>query len=157
MLHIGSNIPPPPPPPGQIKPIAPTPPTVMTPLRKEIHHYPQIKLKNFQWKKLDVREAEKTVWNMDDDDSTLEETLKAQGEFEKIDALFPAKINTFLERKLAQTNQKATVQNDAIKFLTKEKNRNISKVYQNRLKKQYKMTTNFCFCRYRYFSKNQTF
>lgn len=132
MLLIDSNIPPPPPPPpGQIKSIVPTPPTAMKPLRKEIHHYPQVKLKNFQWKKMDARAAEKTIWDMDgDDDSHLVETLKLQGEFEKIDYLFPAKVNNFLERKLAQTSQKTAVQNDSVKFLSKEKNRNISKVFQ---------------------------
>lgn len=102
----------------------------MPPLRKEIHHYPQVKLKNFQWKKLDARVVDKTVWDLkDDEDSHLVEALKSEGAFDKIDALFPAKINTFLEKKFANSSQKLDVKNDSIKFLSKDKNRNISKVY----------------------------
>lgn len=101
----------------------------MPPLRKEIHHYPQIKLKNFQWKKLDARVVDKTIWNLkEEEDSQLVEALKSEGAFDKIDALFPAKVNTFLEKKFANSSQKLVVKNDAIKFLSKDKNRNISTV-----------------------------
>lgn len=111
----------------EVKALIPAPPTTIFPLRKEIQHYPQVKLKNFQWKKLDAGAAKNTIWNMDEDDKLMQATLKEEGAFEKIETLFPAKVNTFLEKKL--TNTKATIQNDSIKFLSKDKNRNISKHY----------------------------
>ena len=120
---------PPPPPPmiGQIKPVVSTSSVLLTPLRKEIQNYSQVKLKNFQWKKLDPRVAEKTIWDMDhEEDVHMEETLKVEGAFQKIEALFPAKVNTFLEGKKF-ANQKAEIKNDSIKFLSSDKNRNISK------------------------------
>lgn len=121
--------PPPPPPPPLTKPMITAPPTLIVPLRKQIQHYPQVKLKNFQWKKMDASAAENTIWNIEigEDDEFMQEALKEQGAFEKIEALFPAKVNTFLEKRLAQTNTKAAVKNDSVKFLSKDKNRNISK------------------------------
>lgn len=50
--------------------------------------------------------------------------LDEKGAFEKIETLFPAKINTFLD-KLQQ--KKSVVAEDTVKFLTKEKNKNVSK------------------------------
>jgi hypothetical protein len=134
----GPPAPPPPPPPtpaaGISKPhipTAPAPPLIIPSLRKEIRHYPQVKLKNFQWKRMDAGTAEKTIWKMEDnteeDDLSMEKALKEHGAFEKIEALFPAKVNTFLEKRLAaQNNLKADIKNDAINFLSKDKNRNIS-------------------------------
>lgn len=131
LYNLGQAGPPPPPPLPIAKSLGTNSPTSIVPLRKQIQHYPQVKLKNFQWKKLDASAAENTIWTMEDDgdDTFLQEALKEQGAFEKIEALFPAKVNTFLEKKLAQSNhKKAVVSDDLIKFLSKEKNRNISKV-----------------------------
>lgn len=58
----------------------------------------------------------------------LEDKLGKSGVFHTIEDLFPAKANTFLERKLQ--SKKTDTENDSIKFLTKEKNRNISKFRQ---------------------------
>lgn len=55
----------------------------------------------------------------------LEDKLDKSGVFHTIEDLFPAKVNTFLERKLQ--SKRLDTENDSIKFLTKEKNRNISK------------------------------
>ncbi|KAG0177062.1 hypothetical protein DFQ29_005302 [Apophysomyces sp. BC1021] len=114
--------PPPPPPPGARGPSAPPIPT--GPLRKQLRHYPQVKLKNLQWQKLDARGAEKTIWILHDvDEDQLEDRLDETGVFTKIEDLFPAKINTFFERRL---KSKIEEKKDAIKFLNKEKSRNIN-------------------------------
>lgn len=107
----------------------PPPPGALYPLRKEIQHYPQIKLKNFQWKKLDAGATKNTIWNMEEDDGSIQNALKVEGAFDKIETLFPAKVNTFLERRLAaqMAGQTSVVQDESIKFLSKDKNRNISK------------------------------
>lgn len=78
---------------------------------------------------MDAGATENTIWNMEDDedDMFMQEALKEQGAFQKIETLFPAKVNTFLEKRLAQSNKKAAIQNDSVKFLSKDKNRNISK------------------------------
>ncbi|KAG2233169.1 hypothetical protein INT48_005007 [Thamnidium elegans] len=111
-------------------------PVLIVPLRKQIQHYPQVKLKNFQWKKMDANAAENTIWNMDigEDDGFMQDALKKQGAFEKIEALFPAKVNTFLEKRLAQTNNNTVVKNDSVKFLSKDKNRNINIVIFPKIK-----------------------
>jgi hypothetical protein len=102
------------------------PPVPLGPLRKELRHYPQVKLKNLQWQKLDARGVEKTVWKLEDvDENEIEDDLDKHGVFEKIETLFPAKINTFFEKKL---KAKVDEKKDAVKFLTKEKSRNISNV-----------------------------
>ncbi|CEG81054.1 hypothetical protein RMATCC62417_15298 [Rhizopus microsporus] len=125
-----SNIPAPPPLPptlGQARlPSArvPEPPAVVPP-RKELRHYPNIKLKNLQWQKIDARSTYQTLWNMDSErHAKLEDKLDKGGVFHTIEDLFPAKANTFLERKLQ--SKKTDTENDSIKFLTKEKNRNIN-------------------------------
>lgn len=101
------------------------PPVPRGPLRKELRHYPQVKLKNLQWQKLDARGVEETIWKLEDvDENELEDDLDKHGVFEKIETLFPAKVNTFFEKKL---KAKVEEKKDAVKFLSKEKSRNISK------------------------------
>lgn len=121
---IGPGVPPPPPPPpGPGGPGAPAAP-VTGPLRKELKHYPNIQLKHLQWQKLDVRKIDKTIWLLEEvNEDELEEMLATQGIFGKIEDLFPAKVNLFFERKL---KAKIEERKDAVKFLTKEKTRNIN-------------------------------
>ena len=95
------------------------------PLRKELRHYPQVKLKNLQWQKLDHRGVEKTIWIMEGvNEDELEDTLDETGVFAKIENLFPAKVNLFFEKRL---KAKIEERKDALKFLTKEKSHSISK------------------------------
>lgn len=95
-------------------------------MRKELQHYPQVKLKNLQWQKLDAKTAEKTVWHVENQDhDSMEEILSEKGAFEKLEELFPAKVNTFLENR--RIKQSVAEKNDSIRFLSKEKNKNISK------------------------------
>lgn len=116
--------PPPPPPPGTKGPNVPAAP-IAGPLRKELRHYPKIKLKNLQWQKLDARSVQKTIWLLENvDEDELENALADGGVFEKIEDLFPAKVNLFFEKRL---KAKIEERKDAIKFLAKEKSRNISK------------------------------
>lgn len=85
-----------------------------------------MKLKNLQWQKLDAKAAEKTIWRVEDQDhDSMEEILSDKGAFDKLEELFPAKVNTFLENR--RIKQSATEKNDSIRFLSKEKNKNISK------------------------------
>lgn len=78
-----------------------------------------------QWQKLDARGVDKTIWKLEDiDENEIEDDLDKHGVFEKIETLFPAKINTFFEKKL---KAKVAEKKDAVKFLSKEKSRNISK------------------------------
>ncbi|KAI7869247.1 hypothetical protein BDF14DRAFT_1951245 [Spinellus fusiger] len=112
----GGLVGPPPPPP-------PPPPLPTGPLRKELRFYPQVKLKNLQWQKLDSRGVQKTIWIQHDvDESRLEDQLDQSGVFSKIEDLFPAKVNNFFERRM---KGKVEEKKDAIKFLSKEKSRNI--------------------------------
>ncbi|KAI8971225.1 formin homology 2 domain-containing protein [Pilobolus umbonatus] len=117
------GIPPPPPPPGAPRgPILPAVPT--GPPRKMLRHYPQTKLKNLQWQKLDSRQINKTIWQLEDiDENKIEDDLNDSGAFEKIETLFPAKVNLFF-----QNRQKAKVEEkkDAIKFLVKNKSYSIN-------------------------------
>jgi arginine deiminase len=103
------------------------PNTLIVPSRKVLHHYPQVKLKNLQWQKLDAKTTEQTIWHTKNQEThdTLENILDEKGAFEKIESLFPAKVNTFLEKKLQQ--KKSIVHPDTVRFLSKEKNKNISK------------------------------
>jgi hypothetical protein len=79
-----------------------------------------------QWQKLDFLHIENTIWKLDDvDEMEIEDDLDKTGTFEKIESLFPAKVNLFFERRL---KVKIEEKKDAIKFLSKEKTRNISKV-----------------------------
>lgn len=102
----------------------------MGPLRKELRHYPQVKLKNLQWQKLDARSVDNTIWKLEDvDENELEDDLDKHGVFEKIETLFPAKVNNFFEKRL---KAKVDEKKDAVKFLSKEKSRNISKLQTTR-------------------------
>ncbi|CAO3592005.1 unnamed protein product [Absidia cylindrospora] len=124
--------PPPPPPPGSLatapaQPQIIIPPVPLAPLRKTMQHQPQLKLKNLQWQKLDVKNVEKTIWstnNEDDGESDeLEEKLYQSGVFQNIDTMFAAKTNTSFDRKLkAMANEKK----DAVKFLSGNKSRSIN-------------------------------
>jgi arginine deiminase len=102
--------------------------TFIVPSRKVLRHYPQVKLKNLQWHKLDAKSAEQTIWHAKNQENhdTLEKILNEKGAFEMIENLFPAKVNTFLEKRLQQ-QKKLVVQTDTVRFLSKEKNKNISK------------------------------
>lgn len=101
------------------------PPVPGAPKRKELGHYPAVKLKNFQWQKLEGHKVENTVWTMDGiNEKEFEEVLHRTGEFEKLESTFPAKVNTLFERKL---KAKMEERRDAVKFLSKEKTRNLSK------------------------------
>jgi hypothetical protein len=101
------------------------PPVPLGPPRKELRHYPQVKLKNLQWQKLDARSVDKTIWELEDvDENELEDDLDKHGVFVKIETLFPAKVNNFFEKKL---KAKIDEKKDAVTFLNKEKARNISK------------------------------
>ncbi|KAG1503645.1 hypothetical protein G6F53_010583 [Rhizopus delemar] len=115
--------PPPPPPPGAPKgPMAPAVP--LGPVRKELRHYPQIKLKNLQWQKLDARGVNNTVWVLNGVNETeIEDDLDKFGVFEKIVTLFPAKANNFFEKRI---KAKVEEKKDAIKFMSKDKSRNIN-------------------------------
>jgi hypothetical protein len=129
--HLDIPIPPPPPSLGTatnpLTPDIPAAPISTTPARKELHHYPQVKLKNLQWQKLDVKKTNQTLWDTENSNlhQKLEERLKEKGIFNTIESLFPAKENKFLEKRLQI--KKIDVDNDLVKFLTKDKNRNISK------------------------------
>ncbi|ORZ06045.1 hypothetical protein BCR42DRAFT_427576 [Absidia repens] len=124
--------PPPPPPPGSsgtvpAQPHIIIPPVPLAPLRKTMQHQPQLKLKNLQWQKLDVKNVEKTIWstnNKDDGESDeLEEKLYQSGVFQNIDIMFAAKTNNSFDRKLkAMANEKK----DAVKFLSGNKSRSIN-------------------------------
>lgn len=121
----GPGGPPPPPPPPGGKGVN-LPPVPMGPLRKELRHYPQVKLKNLQWQKLDARSVDNTIWKLEDvDENGLEDDLDKHGVFEKIETLFPAKVNNFFEKRL---KAKIDEKKDAVKFLSREKSRNISKL-----------------------------
>lgn len=86
-----------------------------------------MQLKNLQWQKLDARGVEKTIWKLEDvNENELEDNLDKHGVFEKIESLFPAKINTFFDKK---NKSKIAEKKDAVKFLAKEKSRNISKFF----------------------------
>lgn len=109
---------------GAKGPNAPNAP-ITGPLRKELRHYPNTKLKNLQWQKLDARGVDKTIWVLDTvDENGLEDALDEAGVFSKLEDLFPAKVNLFFEKKL---KAKIEERKDAVKFLSKEKSRNISK------------------------------
>ncbi|KAG1446827.1 hypothetical protein G6F56_009453 [Rhizopus delemar] len=121
-----SNLPPPPPPPppsSGAQPTVPVPPLIV-PSRKELNHYSQIKLKNLQWQKMDMRTTHQTLWENNNEtlQQNLEDTLNKKGAFDIIETLFPAKTNDFFEKRL----YKQEAENDSIKFLKKEKNRNIN-------------------------------
>lgn len=74
---------------------------------------------------MDARGVEKTIWKLEDvNELELEDDLDKHGVFEKIETLFPAKINTFFDKK---NKAKIAEKKDAVKFLSKEKSRNISK------------------------------
>jgi hypothetical protein len=128
--HLDIPIPPPPPSLGTatnpLTPDIPAAPISTTPARKELHHYPQVKLKNLQWQKLDVKKTNQTLWDTENSNlhQKLEERLKEKGIFNTIESLFPAKENKFLEKRLQI--KKIDVDNDLVKFLTKDKNRNIN-------------------------------
>lgn len=105
-------------------PMAPAVP--LGPVRKELRHYPQIKLKNLQWQKLDARGVNNTVWVLNGvNENEIEDDLDKFGVFEKIVTLFPAKANNFFEKRI---KAKVEEKKDAIKFMSKDKSRNISKV-----------------------------
>ena len=125
-VKTGISTPPPPPPPslGGATPNVPVPP-LLVPARKELHHYPQVKLKNLQWQKMDARATCQTFWDTNNHSENLEEKLNEKGVFDTIECLFLAKVNHFLEKRLQ--SKKTDVENDSIKFLKKDKNRNISK------------------------------
>jgi hypothetical protein len=90
-----------------------------------LRHYPEIKLKNLQWQKLDARSVDKTIWvSKSVDEDALEDAMDENGVFVKIQDLFPAKVNTFFERRLAKKSEE---KKDAVRFLGKEKGRSISK------------------------------
>jgi hypothetical protein len=94
------------------------------PVRKELRHYPQIKLKNLQWQKLDARGVNNTVWVLNGvNENEIEDDLDKFGVFEKIVTLFPAKANNFFEKKI---KAKVEEKKDAIKFMSKDKSRNIN-------------------------------
>jgi hypothetical protein len=100
------------------------PPVPLGPLRKELRHYPQVKLKNLQWQKLDARSVDNTIWKLENvNESELEDDLDKHGVFVKIESLFPAKVNNFFEKKL---KAKVDEKKDAVTFLNREKARNIS-------------------------------
>lgn len=68
---------------------------------------------------------DKTIWVLETvDENGLEDALDEAGVFSKLEDLFPAKVNLFFERKL---KAKIEERKDAVKFLSKEKSRNISK------------------------------
>ncbi|RCH85758.1 hypothetical protein CU098_001424, partial [Rhizopus stolonifer] len=137
-----SDIPPPPPPPiaNSNIPIPPPPPpptlSTSTPLstnnipkpptthsRNELNVYPQVKLKNLQWQKMDSKTTNQTLWDTKSDYLGLEEMLTDQGVFNKIELLFAAKENKFFEK---IQSKKTVIETDSIRFLTKDKNRNIN-------------------------------
>ncbi|RCH96222.1 hypothetical protein CU098_003906, partial [Rhizopus stolonifer] len=94
--------------------------------RKELHHYPQVKLKNLQWQKLDAKLTEQTIWDMKENEhDTMEQLLNEKGAFEKLETMFPAKVNTFLEKKQLKVVD-AKKNDTVVRFLTKEKNKNIN-------------------------------
>lgn len=67
-----------------------------------------------------------TIWKLEDvDENGLEDDLDKHGVFEKIETLFPAKVNNFFEKRL---KAKIDEKKDAVKFLSREKSRNISKL-----------------------------
>lgn len=102
---------------------------VLIPARKELRQYPRTKLKNLQWQKLDPKLTENTIWKLGkiDDSASMEDKLIENKVFDKIDSLFPAKENLFLEKR----QKKMEVQNQAsvTRFLNKDKNKNISKYF----------------------------
>lgn len=73
---------------------------------------------------MDLRDVDNTVWSLEGiNEAEFEEVLHKTGVFAKIEDLFPAKVNTLFERKL---KAKLEERKDAIKFLSKEKSRNLS-------------------------------
>ncbi|KAI8143924.1 hypothetical protein BJV82DRAFT_609883 [Fennellomyces sp. T-0311] len=131
-LSGGPDAPPPPPPPPGTKAAEDIiPPVPSGPKRKELHHYPQIKLKNLQWQKLEAHSVEKTVWALDGiDESEFEDVLHRTGELDKIDTIFAAKVNTLFDRKMKKMEERR----DAVKFLHKEKSRSLNITVLPRLK-----------------------
>ncbi|KAI8989404.1 hypothetical protein BDB01DRAFT_848579 [Pilobolus umbonatus] len=95
--------------------------------RKELHHYPQVKLKNLQWQKINVQSTDQTIWNTDNILDNIEETLNESGVFEIIEGMFPAKVNTFLGKKKESRNVSE-------QFLSKNKNKNINIAILSKLK-----------------------
>ncbi|CAO3642143.1 unnamed protein product [Cunninghamella blakesleeana] len=92
--------------------------------RKTLQNQPQLKLKNIQWQKLDLRHLEKTVWSLDKmDESNLESKLSQLGIFNEIDSMFAAKTNTLFQGKLKATSEE---KKDTITFLSRNKSRNIN-------------------------------
>jgi hypothetical protein len=95
------------------------------PTRKQLRHYPQVKIRNFQWQKLDKAKTDKTIWMLDGvKEDEIEDLLDADGVFSQIEELFPVKANTVFEEKMRQRQKE---HKDAVRFLSKDKSRNISK------------------------------
>ncbi|KAI9280811.1 hypothetical protein BY458DRAFT_531768 [Sporodiniella umbellata] len=106
-------------------------PPASAPSRRELTYYPQNKLKHLQWQKLDSISTKQTVWESEEDlQPIFEDALGTNGAFDMLDTLFTAKSNDLFERRL-QSKQEA--ENEAIKFLKKEKNRNIKNFLTNLL------------------------
>lgn len=107
-------------------PPPPPPPAPIGPRRKEISHYPETKLKNLQWQKLETKDINKTVWHFEEvDEKEFEEALYRTGAFNKIEEMFrAAQTSTVFAEKL---KKKAEEQKDtAVKFLSKDKSHSIS-------------------------------
>lgn len=120
--------PPPPPPPG---PGGAKRPIVQAanngPSRKQLRHYPQVKIRNFQWQKIDKAKTEQTIWMLEGvNEDEIEDMLDQDGVFSQIEELFPVKSNTVFEEKM---RQKQMEKKDAVRFLSKDKSRNISKCH----------------------------
>jgi hypothetical protein len=99
-------------------------PTSITPMRNELQHCPKTRLKNLQWQKLDFQKLPDTIWGTDDIwQDELEVKLNNKGVFDTIETMFPAKINTFFEKR----SIKKPEETKTIKFLTRDKSKNISK------------------------------
>lgn len=95
------------------------------PSRKQLRHYPQIKIRNFQWQKIEKSKTDQTIWTLEGVNETeIEDLLDHDGVFAKIEELFPVKSNTVFEEKM---QQRQAEKKDAVRFLSKDKSRNMSK------------------------------
>ncbi|CAO3596819.1 unnamed protein product [Absidia cylindrospora] len=91
---------------------------------KKMQHQSMIKLKNFQWQKLNSKSMEKTIWSLEDgNDADLEIKLSQAGVFRSIDTMFPAKPNTTFDRKLKALGDEKM---DVVKFLSGNKSRGLN-------------------------------
>lgn len=100
---------------------------------------------------MDARATCQTFWDTNNHSENLEEKLNEKGVFDTIECLFPAKVNHFLEKRLQ--SKKTDVENDSIKFLKKDKNRNISKHQKCVGFKGIQRL--ICICRYSHFAADQ--